>query len=164
MEITIREKKLSYYTFHGEKRRAEHESRKYPYLKIQAMVDKRQTALLFCGALVTVFKPPNTVEPPLTASSLKAMFLVTSRIVINVLTRGLLAVETMHVIVRWLANLNIRRNMTSMFVNKKHRYNGHLFLSRRTVHTSTLILTSLQRPRPPTTATATKVRPIRYIL
>ena len=51
-----------------------------------------------------------------------AMFLVTSPIVFNVLTRGLLAVETMHAIVRWLANLNIKRNMTSMFVNKKHRY------------------------------------------
>ena len=50
------------------------------------------------------------------------MFLVTSPIVINVPTRGLLAVETMHAIVRWLANLNIKRNMTSMFVNKKHRY------------------------------------------
>ena len=51
-----------------------------------------------------------------------AMFLVTSPIVINVPTRGLLAAETMHAIVRWLANLNIKRNMTSMFVNKKHRY------------------------------------------
>ena len=50
------------------------------------------------------------------------MFLVTSPIVINVPTRGLLAVETMHAIVRWLVNLNIKRNMTSMFVNKKHRY------------------------------------------
>ena len=50
------------------------------------------------------------------------MFLVTSPIVINVPTRGLLAVETMHAIVQWLANLNIKRNMTSMFVNKKHRY------------------------------------------
>ena len=50
------------------------------------------------------------------------MFLVTSRIVINVPTRDLLAVETMHAIVQWLANLNIKRNMTSMFVNKKHRY------------------------------------------
>ena len=36
--------------------------------------------------------------------------------------RGLLAVETMHAIVQWLENLNIKRNMTSMFVNKKHRY------------------------------------------
>ena len=54
------------------------------------------------------------------------MFLVTSPIVINVPTRGLLAVETMHAIVRWLANLNIKRNMTSMFVNKKHRYTKHL--------------------------------------
>ena len=45
-----------------------------------------------------------------------------SPIVINVPTRGLLAVETMHAIVQWLANLNIKRNMTSMFVNKKHRY------------------------------------------
>ena len=51
-----------------------------------------------------------------------AMFLVTSPVVINVPTRGLLAVETMHAIVQWLANLNIKRNMTSMFVNKKHRY------------------------------------------
>ena len=51
------------------------------------------------------------------------MFLVTSPIVINVPTRGLLAVETMHAIVRWLANFNIKRNMTSVLVNKKHRYN-----------------------------------------
>ena len=51
-----------------------------------------------------------------------AMFLVTSPIVINVPTRGLLAVETMHAIVQWLENLNIKRNITSMFVNKKHRY------------------------------------------
>ena len=50
------------------------------------------------------------------------MFLVTSPIVINVPTRGLLAVETMHVIVQRLENLNIKRNMTSMFVNKKYRY------------------------------------------
>ena len=50
------------------------------------------------------------------------MFLVTSPIVINVPTRGLLAVETMHVIVQWLANSNIKRNMTSKFVNKNHRY------------------------------------------
>ena len=50
------------------------------------------------------------------------MFLVTSSFVINVPTRGLLAVESMHAIVQWLANLNIKRNMTSMFVNKKHRY------------------------------------------
>ena len=37
---------------------------------------------------------------------------IMSPIVINVPTRGLLAVETMHAIVRWLANLNIKRNMT----------------------------------------------------
>ena len=55
-------------------------------------------------------------------SLLIAMFLVTSPIVINVPTRGLLAVETMHAIVQSLANLNIKRSMTSMFVNKKHRY------------------------------------------
>ena len=53
-----------------------------------------------------------------------AMFLVTSPIVINVPTRGLVAVETMHAIVQWLENLNIKRNMTSMFVNKKHRYSA----------------------------------------
>ena len=51
-----------------------------------------------------------------------AMFLVTSPIVINVPNRGLLAVETMHAIVEWLENLNIKRNITSMFANKKHRY------------------------------------------
>ena len=50
------------------------------------------------------------------------MFLVTSPIVINVPTTSLLAVETMHALVQWLENLNIKRNMTSMFVNKKHRY------------------------------------------
>ena len=50
------------------------------------------------------------------------MFLVTSPIVINVPTRGLLAVETIHAIVQWLEKLNIKRNMTSMFVNKKYRY------------------------------------------
>ena len=50
------------------------------------------------------------------------MFLVTSPIVIYVPTRGLLAVETMHNIFQWLANLNIKRHMTSMFENKKHRY------------------------------------------
>ena len=55
------------------------------------------------------------------------MFLVTSPIVINVPTRGLLAIETMHVIVQWLENLNIKRNMTSMFVNKKHRYSVEIF-------------------------------------
>ena len=55
-----------------------------------------------------------------------AMFLVTSPIVIIVPTRGLLAVETMHAIVQWLANLNIKRNMTSMFVNKKHCYTDTL--------------------------------------
>ena len=57
-----------------------------------------------------------------------ATFLVTSPIVINVPTRGLLAVETMHAIVQWLENLNIKRNMTSMFVNKKHHYMLHYFL------------------------------------
>ena len=50
------------------------------------------------------------------------MFLVMSPIVINVPTRGLLADETMHAIVQWLENLDIKRNMTSMFVNKKHCY------------------------------------------
>ena len=39
------------------------------------------------------------------------MFLVTSSIVINVPSSGLLAVETMHAVVQWLANLNIKRNV-----------------------------------------------------
>ena len=51
-----------------------------------------------------------------------AIFLVSSPIVINVPTRGLLAVETMHAIVQWMENLNIRSITTSMFVNEKHRY------------------------------------------
>ena len=51
-----------------------------------------------------------------------AMFLVASPIVINVPITCLLAVETMHAIVQWLANFNIKINMTSMFVSKKHRY------------------------------------------
>ena len=55
------------------------------------------------------------------------MFFVTSPVVINVPTRGLLAFETMHVIVQWLAFWNITRNMTSMFVNKKHRYKKKLW-------------------------------------
>ena len=50
------------------------------------------------------------------------MFLVTSPIVINVPTRGLLAVETMYAIVRWLANLNIKRNVckqeTSLYFSR----------------------------------------------
>ena len=50
--------------------------------------------------------------------------LVTSLIVINVPTRDLLGVETMHAIVQWLANLNVKRNMTSIFANKKHRYSA----------------------------------------
>ena len=54
-----------------------------------------------------------------------AMFLVTSPFVYNVPTRGLLTGETMHAIVQWLENLNIKRNMTSMFENKKHRYSHH---------------------------------------
>ena len=34
----------------------------------------------------------------------------------------------MHAIVQWLENLNIKRNMTSMFVNKKHRYTAYTIL------------------------------------
>ena len=50
------------------------------------------------------------------------MFLVTSPIFINMPTRTQLAVETITSFVPWLANLNIKRNVTSMFVNKKYRY------------------------------------------
>ena len=38
-----------------------------------------------------------------------AMFLITSPIVIDVPTRGLLAVETIPAIVQWLENLNIKK-------------------------------------------------------
>ena len=43
---------------------------------------------------------------------------MTSPIVIYVPTRALLVGETKGSFVRWLANLNIKRNLTSMFVNK----------------------------------------------
>ena len=41
-----------------------------------------------------------------------------SSTVINVPTRALLADETKGYFVRWLTNLNIKRNLTSMFINK----------------------------------------------
>ena len=43
---------------------------------------------------------------------------MTSPIVIDVPTRALLASETKGYFVWWLANLNIKRNLMSMFVNK----------------------------------------------
>ena len=43
---------------------------------------------------------------------------MTSPIVINVPTRALLPGEAKRSFVRWLVNLNIKRNLTSMFVNK----------------------------------------------
>ena len=43
---------------------------------------------------------------------------MTPPIVINVPTRALLAGDTKGSFVRWLANLNIKRNLTSMFVKK----------------------------------------------
>ena len=53
------------------------------------------------------------------------MFLLTAPTVINVPTRDLMAVETMHAIVQRLENLNIKRNLTSMFVNKKTSLYGN---------------------------------------
>ena len=47
---------------------------------------------------------------------------ITSPIVINVPTRALLAGETKGSFVRLLANLNIKRNLTAVFVNKYHPY------------------------------------------
>ena len=43
---------------------------------------------------------------------------VRSLIDIDVPTRALLAGETEGPFVRWLANLNVKRNLTSMFVNR----------------------------------------------
>ena len=43
---------------------------------------------------------------------------MTSPIDINVPTRTLLDAETKGSFIRWLANLNIKRNLTSMFVNR----------------------------------------------
>ena len=57
-----------------------------------------------------------------------AMFLVTSSIVINMPTRTWLAVETITSFVPWLANLNIKRNVTSMFENKKYRYSKPIIM------------------------------------
>ena len=52
-----------------------------------------------------------------------AIFVVTSPIVTYMPTRTYLAVETMTSFVPWLANMNIKRNVKSMFVYKKCRYN-----------------------------------------
>ena len=56
---------------------------------------------------------------------------MTSSIVISEPTRALLAGETMGSFVRWLAkfNLNIKRNLTSMFVTKYLPYMGKLQLN-----------------------------------
>ena len=43
---------------------------------------------------------------------------ITSPIVVNEPTRALLDGKTKGSFGRWLANLNIKRNLTSMFVNK----------------------------------------------
>ena len=51
-------------------------------------------------------------------SNLIGMFLVTSPIVINMPTTTSLAAETMTSFLPWLANLNVKRKVTSMFVNK----------------------------------------------
>ena len=53
-------------------------------------------------------------------SNLIAMFLMTSSIVINMPTRISLAAETMTSFLPWLANLNIKRKVMSMFENKKY--------------------------------------------
>ena len=73
------------------------------------------------------------VNKKLLQSCIIAMFLVTLPIVINVPTRGLLAVETMHAIVQWLAKLNIKKNMMSVFVNKKHCYKRILLILKQVV-------------------------------
>ena len=54
----------------------------------------------------------------------KKQISMTSPIVINVPTRVLLAGETKGSFVRQLANLNIKSNLTSMFVNKYLLYNN----------------------------------------
>ena len=53
---------------------------------------------------------------------------MTSPIDINVPIRALLDAETKGSFVRWLANLNIERNLTSMFVNRYLSYNFPHFL------------------------------------
>ena len=53
---------------------------------------------------------------------------MTSPIDINVPTRALLDAETKGSFVRWFANLNIKRNLTSMFVNRYLPYTKSLCL------------------------------------
>ena len=52
----------------------------------------------------------------------KDINIMMSPIVINMPTRALLATETKGSFVWWLANLNIKRNLTSMFVLPLHDF------------------------------------------
>ena len=80
----------------------------------------------------------NIMETKRTKHTVIAMFLVTLPIVINVPTRGLLGVKTMHAIVQWLVNLNIKRNVckqeTSLYLPnygrerpRRQRVNKYIF-------------------------------------
>ena len=53
---------------------------------------------------------------------------MTSPIDITVPTRALLDAETKGSFVRWLDHLNIKRNLTSMFVNRYLPYKSHVRL------------------------------------
>ena len=61
-----------------------------------------------------------------TAKTSIAKISMASPIDINVPSRALLDAETKGSFVRWLANLNIKRNVTSMFIN---RYLPYSFLN-----------------------------------
>ena len=59
---------------------------------------------------------------------------MTSPININVPTRALLDAETKGSFVRWLINLNIKRNLTSMFVNRYLPYKRNFIIMKSSPH------------------------------
>ena len=56
---------------------------------------------------------------------------MTSLLNINVPTGALLDAKTKGSFVRWLANLNIKRNLTSMFVNRYLPYKRNFIIMKR---------------------------------
>ena len=59
---------------------------------------------------------------------------MTSPININVPTGALLEAETKGSFVPWLANLNIKRNLTSMFVNRYLPYKRNFIITKSSPH------------------------------
>ena len=76
--------------------------------EIHGCIDDYSRRIIFLHCSTNNLSP--TVLGLFDSAVVIAMFLVASPIVVNVPIRGLLAVETMHAIVQWLANLNITSN------------------------------------------------------